>query len=161
MEESKVKSHDVTEIEEVKPVKKKMGAPTKYYDNLVEDLYEFFDVELYEDKEKECAGKDGPFSIIESVPNRLPTIERFCANIRIHKSTIYDWAKKYPHLSDALSICRQIQQDHLIQHSLNGGYNSNFSKFFMINNSSWKEKVEIDETKTISVNFPDKKASKL
>jgi hypothetical protein len=123
-----------------------VARPTKYTEDFPDKLLDFFNVELDREVAKECAGKDGPFNIIETRPNRLPTVEGFCASIPISKSTLHEWVKIYPELSNALSKCKAMQMNHLIQHALEGTYNAGFAKFLAQNISEYREKLETSNT---------------
>lgn len=139
----------------------RIGRPTKYTEDLPETLLEFFSVELDREVAKECAGKEGVFTIIETRPNRLPTVEGFCASIPISKSTFHDWVKKYPEFSNALGKCKQMQMNHLMQHALEGTYNAGFAKFLAQNISEYRDKIETASTnKNIEIKI-DKDDSEL
>lgn len=126
-----------------------MGPPIKYHDGIPQQLLDFFDRDFF----IEVNGK--------TVPNRLPTIERFCVDLGIHKSTFYDWCKKYQNLSDAFDVAKHAQKDMLIQLSLAGFYKEGFAKFTAINITDMRERIEhsVDQ-KTIQINL-DKEDSNL
>lgn len=126
-----------------------VGAPVKYTDDVPIKLIDFFSRDLFIDV-------DG-----KKFPNRLPTIERFCCEIDIAKSTFYEWIKKYPELSNAFNKAKQYQKDQLIQLALMGFYKEGFAKFVAINITDMKDKVEhtIDKA-VIAVNI-DKDDEKL
>ena len=141
--------------------KNPVGRPTKYTEDLPEKILDFFDVPLERSIPRDIVTKEGVITIMEIKPNRVPTIERFAANLRVHKSTLYEWSKKYPEFSDALNICRMIQHDMIHQHTFSGDFNAAYSKFYMINNSDMKEKIEtVNENKNIEINI-DSDDSKL
>ena len=133
--------------EKVNPI----GRPTKYTDDLPEKLLKFFNVELDREVLKEVPGKDGVIMLSETKPNRLPTVEGFCREIQIAKSTFHDWRRKYPDFSNALGKCKQMQMNHLIQHALEGSYNSGFAKFLAMNISEYRDKVEDSRDNTSNV----------
>lgn len=118
----------------------KMGAPTKYKTSIPDQILEYFDVP-YMRKQAISENEDGK-TAYEYVPEYLPTVEGFCRKIKISKRTLHDWVAKYPNLAHALERCKAMQLDHLVQHSLNGNYNSNFAKFLAMNISEYREKVE-------------------
>ena len=143
-------SKDKAQAGDKKP-RKKMGAPTKYTDDLPEILLDFFDVPLDRDVVKECAGKEGAFNIIESKPCRLPTVEGFCASRLISKVTFHKWTKKYPDLMNALGVAKNMQMNHLMQHALEGGYNGGFAKFLAQNISDYRDKIETTGTNETAI----------
>jgi len=126
----------------------KVGRPTKYTKDLPEKLLEYFDIPL--DKK---VGK-GKAAFMKA--NRLPTVEGFCAQLKISKRTFHDWVIKYKEFSHALGAAKQMQMNHLIQHTLEGTYNAGFAKFLAMNISDYREKhdeVEEDEiTVTVKKN---------
>jgi len=125
---------------------KKLGAPTKYTEDIPEKLLEYFCIDL----DREVKNKDG--KIVAIKPNRLPTVEGFCASVMIAKSTFHEWVKKYPSLSNALGIAKQFQINHLMQHTLEGTYNASFARFLAINISEYREQVEQANETEITVN---------
>lgn len=117
--------------EETKPANP-VGAPSKYHDGIPRLLTEFFDRPIYTIDE----------TTQEKMPSKLPTIERFCCDIDIVKSTFYEWCKKYTELSNAFDKAKQYQKDQLIQMSLMGIYREGFAKFVAINVTDMRDKVE-------------------
>jgi hypothetical protein len=127
----------------------RVGAPIKYTQEVPKKLIEFFDRDLF------IQNIDG-----KAVPNRLPTIERFCANINIATSTFYEWNKKYPELSSAFKMAKQMQKDQLIQLSLIGAYKEGFAKFVAINVTDMKDRIETshsvsEDTKKLIIDMGD------
>lgn len=133
----------------------KGGRPTKYRDDLPEQLLAFFDIELDTIVQKEVVAKDQVTIINEIRPNRLPTVEGFCRDIKISKRTFHDWVAKYPAFSHALGIAKQMQMNHLIQHALEGTYNAGFAKFLAQNISDYRDKIEQTVDGEIKINQID------
>jgi hypothetical protein len=127
-------------------VKPTLGAPTKYTDDVPKRLMDFFNRPLYKIEQVEVMTKQGIQKINETVANELPTIEKFCADLMIHKSTLLAWVEKYPILSDAYSFAKQSQKNHLLQNGLNGRYNSGFAKFVAINCTDMVDKIETEHS---------------
>jgi hypothetical protein len=113
--------------------KPKQGAPIKYHSGIPKKLTDFFDRQLY------TLDENG-----NRVPTKLPTIERFCCEIDIVKSTFYEWVKKYPELSNAFKKAKAYQKDQLIQMALIGIYKEGFAKFVAINVTDMKDKIDHD-----------------
>lgn len=138
-----------------KPVKKDKnpgGRPTKYTEDMPTRLLAFFDRPLDREVEKQVATNKGVEIIKEIKPNRLPTVEGFCAQLKISKRTFHDWVKRYDEFSHALGAAKQMQIQHLLHHGLEGGYNSAFAKFVAVNISDYREKVEtVNTNKNIEV----------
>lgn len=99
----------------------KVGAPTKYTKDVPEKLINFFDREFF----VEVNGK--------TMPNRLPTFERFTYELGITVSTWNSWIKLYPELSKAYEKAKALQAEMLSQLVLMGFYKENFAKFLMLN----------------------------
>jgi hypothetical protein len=102
-------------------VSNKSGPKVKYTDEVADKLLDFFNQPLF----AELNGK--------MMPTFLPTIEKFCADIKIAKSTFYAWVKEYPKLSNAFDMAKQVQKDKLINLTLLGFYKEGFAKFVAIN----------------------------
>jgi len=112
--------------------KNPVGPPTKYRSEIPKELLEYFKVEYTPFKEVVAsAGK--AIEIVKQKLTKFPTIDGFCAEIMINKSTFHEWRKKYPELSNAYNVCKQRQKQFLVEGGLSGSYNSNFAKFVAIN----------------------------
>tara|TARA_R110000868_G_C10972634_1_gene770618 strand:+ start:7738 stop:8223 length:486 start_codon:yes stop_codon:yes gene_type:complete len=122
--------------------KNPVGPPTKYKEIYPEKLLEYFKVEYTPYKEVVAsAGK--AIEITKNKLTKFPTLEGFCAEIMISTSTLHEWIKIYPKLSDAYKVCKQRQKQFLVQGGLNGEYNSNFAKFVAINCTDMVDKSEV------------------
>jgi hypothetical protein len=124
----------------------KRGAPVKYHDGVPDQLISFFNKPLFQ----EINGK--------TMPNFLPTIEKFCFEIDIATSTFYEWCKKYDDLSSAFQKAKQIQKDQLMQLSLLGFYKEGFAKFVAINITDMRDSKETthnlsEETKKLVIDM--------
>lgn len=137
----------MTEGKPVKIEKHPGGRPTKYSDGLCEKILKHFDIEptriikerfFYmngDEKEKEI-----------EVANELPTIEGFCRELEISKSTLHEWVKKYPEFSNAYKRAREMQEDLWLKNSLKGLYSPVFAIFAGKNMFGWRDKQEHDHT---------------
>jgi|TARA_R110000851_G_scaffold298994_5_gene454802 hypothetical protein len=130
-----------------------LGAPTKYTEDIPQRMIEFFNVPLLKIEQVEAVTKNGVVSMNEIAANELPTIERFCADLMISKSTLHIWIKKYPILSNAYDIAKQCQKNHLLQNGLSGRYNSAFAKFISINCTDLVDKVVTEHQGNIEINI--------
>lgn len=124
----------------------KIGRPTTYKDEYVQEAYKFFDKPLFEKVQKEVATNKGVVTINEERPNMMPTIEGFACYLGIHKQRLYEWSVKHKDLADALDFGRQRMKEFLNYHALQGNYNSGYAKFFAINSTDMVEKKEIEHT---------------
>jgi len=75
----------------------------------------------------------------------LPTIERLCILLGVHRDTLYAWEKENADISDILTHLRFVQGDKLIQNSLIGRYNANISKM-MLSKHGYVEQTATDIT---------------
>lgn len=132
----------------IKTEKKPVGRPCEYYPEIVKELLDYFTVELDRKVTKQVLGKMGVEEIKETKAERLPTIEGFCGERNMSKTTLYAWSKIYPELMNALSVAKEKQMNHLIQHALSGDYNGGFAKFLAMNISDYREKHETVNTET-------------
>lgn len=149
-------------MEEKKQRKEPFGRPTKYKENYPEVLVDWFERPDFEYEDQEVASAGVVKTIRVKVPTKFPSVEGFCRHLKISKVTFHKWVKKYPLFMNALSKCKAIQQDHLVNHALNGTFHAGFAKFLMINLTEYKDKVEtVNENKEIKVVLPDERATKL
>lgn len=114
--------------------KKKAGQPTKYREEYCEGIIVFFDEEP-----STLSHITGKF-----VPNRLPTFERYAANIGVHTDTLVEWSKVHPKFSVAYKKCKQLQKNFLIQNALNGSFQSTFSIFVAKNITDMRDQQQIE-----------------
>jgi len=111
-----------------------MAAPTKYKPEYCEQIIKFFSIAPTETVKK------------ITTANPFPTIERFCANLKISITTLHEWTKQHDAFMDAYSVAKIMQKDILIQNSLTGRFQSNFAKFVAINCTDMSEKSEVHHT---------------
>lgn len=126
-----------------KPTKNPVGPPIKYNSEVPKKLIEFFSRDLF----IEINGK--------TMPNKLPTIEKFCCDIDIVTSTFYEWCKKYPELSSAFNMAKQLQKDQLMQLALIGFYKEGFAKFVAVNITDMRDRVEQRQSGEIKIELPE------
>lgn len=140
----------------------KGGRPTKYRDDYPEKLLAFFDIPLERVVIEQRVTNKGDIVEVEVIkPARFPTVEGFCAHLKISKSTLHDWVRAYPLFSNALSKAKQMQMNHLIVNAMDGAYHAGFAKFMAMNLSDYREKVETKVDAEIKVELPTEKALKL
>lgn len=123
------------------------GRPTRYKPELIDELLEFFDVELSEEKEITFSRKDGStVTKFEVVATDLPTLAGFCRHLGIARDTLTEWQNKHPEFSSAVRKCKEIQEEHVVINALQNRTNPVFSIFFAKNNLGYKDKQEVDQT---------------
>lgn len=59
----------------------------------------------------------------EAIPQnmKIPTVEGIALKLGISKDTLYEWAKRYPEFSDALSVLKMKQKEALTEIGIFGG----------------------------------------
>lgn len=62
---------------------------------------------------------------------RIPTLEGLAYHLKIHRDTLYEWDKLHKDFSDILEEVKQKQAEGLIQHGLDGRYNSTIAKVLL------------------------------
>ena len=119
---------------------KKLGRPTKYKASYCEELIEYFDQPLYIKVPVEKMSASGAVKVIEErVANDMPTFEGFARKIGTIHETLLNWSKQHEAFFDAYCVAKGIQKQFIFTHSLGNKYNTNFAKFFAINNLGMKE----------------------
>lgn len=131
----------------------KQGAPTKYREDLPKKLIEYFSRPLYEIKFEAVVTKLGMQEIPVEKPTEFPSIEGFCSDLFISKSTFHEWVKKYPDFTNAYGFAKMRQKKHLVEHGLQGNYNSAFAKFLAINCTDLVDKVVTEHQGNIEINI--------
>lgn len=104
---------------------KKMGRPTKYNPKFVREV----------DNYLKTTGKE---------QMHLPKVESFALWLKVHRDTLYAWAKKYPDFSDSLEKIMTKQAEQLIDDGIYGGkeVNATIVKLLLQNNHGMKERVD-------------------
>lgn len=128
------------------------GRPTKYKPEYCEQMIEFFDREPTEKRFKSRVEDDekGTKTTYEERGINLPTFTSFARKIGVCDDTVNEWAKVHPAFSEAVGICKKLQEDIWKINALNGNYNSTFAVFLGKNVFGYKDKSEVDTTHTIN-----------
>lgn len=97
------------------------GRPTKLNDEMIEKANHYVDH-------------------FEEYGDPVPSVEGLAMELRVHRSTLYDWASKKDHpFSDILERCNQQQTRTLFRGSLVGDMNANITKL-MLGKQGYSEK---------------------
>lgn len=137
--------------EEIK--KKKLGAPSGYNPKVPKKLLEYAKKPDWEYIDEERLSPSGIVKTIKvRVPCECPTIEGFCAEIGISKDTFYRWVKQYKPLSDAFKQFKPLQARKLLNHGLNGAYNSAITRLVLANCTDYREQKEEINNSIININ---------
>ena len=129
----------------------RLGRPTKYREELVTMLLEYFSQPPI--KTITTVDKEGN-TVEKTVPAMFPTLARFAANIGVTTETLHDWATaknpdgthRNPSFSYAYKKAKDLQQANLVEGTLAGAYNSTFAIFTAKNVLGWRDKVEQEIT---------------
>ena len=82
------------------------------------------------------------------------SVTKFCAEVGIHKDTLYEWRKIYPEFSDAFKLAKMYAQDawedRLEVMMLDKTVNSPLVKLYFANVFDWHDKTEERIDATIS-----------
>lgn len=123
------------------------GRPSTYRPEFCQLIIEFFNrdhTEIEETTEEEMSKDNGKERMKRKITKkkigaRLPTIERFCAENQVAKSTLISWTKDHAEFSNAYLIAKDLQADQVIQNGARGYYNAGFSKLLMVNLTDYKD----------------------
>lgn len=123
--------------------KLKAGAPTKYKPEYCKQMLDYFSVTIFKSN-----------SGFKKEYNYFPSFQGFAAReLKVTHKTLLNWCKEFPEFLQAYNVCKELQEQILLDGGLTGSYNPIFTKFVMNSVSdTFKEKVEItadEETKGI------------
>jgi len=106
--------------------KNKFGRPTKYEPSFIGKVDEYL---------KEATKEN----------MSLPKVVSFALKIGVNKTTLYEWAKKYPDFSNALEKIKLSQEERLLDDGIYGGkeVNSTIVKLALTNNHGYKDRSDI------------------
>jgi len=130
---------------------KHIGRPTKYREEFVEMLLEFFS----QPPTREVTLKDAKGNeTVQELPGSFPTLARFATNIGVTTETLHDWAtaknpdgtQRNPSFSYAYKKAKDLQQANLVEGTMKGAYNSTFAIFTAKNVLGWRDKIEQEIT---------------
>jgi len=78
------------------------GRPTDYTPQIIEEINKYLE---------------------EAIPEnmKIPTVEGIALRLGINKTTLYEWAKKYPEFSNALDELKMKQKECLVETGIFGG----------------------------------------
>lgn len=112
------------------------GRPTKYSQEYVKKLLDYFDVQLF-------TIRNGKKEV-----NPMPTFEGFCFDNRVNHQTLLNWCKEHKEFFEAYNACKQKQKQMIVQGGMLGAYNAQFTIFVAKNVTDMKDRVEtVDVTK--------------
>jgi len=132
----------------------KWWRPTKYYDKVVQDMRDFFNVSNPERiLTEQSATSAWVMTFQKRVMWYIPTFDRFWLYIGVHRETLFnrslakndDWTRKYPEFFDTYKACKQIEKNFIQQASALWLMNWKFAEFLLNVNHDMVEKTEDSE----------------
>ncbi len=77
------------------------------------------------------------------IAHKFPTFIRYALKIWVNQDTLYEWANNYEKFSEAMKLCKQIQEALLLENWLSWLFNPTMVQFILKNNHWYKDKTEI------------------
>lgn len=129
-------------------IRRGRGAPTDYKPEYCEELIKFFTVQSYREIPETWYNPDGSVKreSFKLVANPPPHIGQFARSIGVAKSTVYDWARKYPDFGYSLVHAHDIRRAMIIDNALAGLYNPLFAKLAAANMFGWHDRQDVNHT---------------
>lgn len=126
----------------------------KYKDEYCEAIIAYFAEPKSEILYKRSFYKDGTLKSEEPIilPPKYPTFELFAASIGVVNNTLLNWCKRYPQFSNAYAIAKNLQLGIAKQNGVAKTYDSNFTKFLLVNDHGYTDKAQI-ESHNENINF--------
>lgn len=128
---------------------KENKAADKYDEKYCDMLLEYFTVpeptiiyEEFYDKDGNVARKT-PKMIL---PPKYPTFELFAAKIGVVTNTLTNWRAKYPRFENAYARAKEIQLGIAKLNGVTKQYDSNFTKFILVNDHDMVDKSALEQT---------------
>lgn len=133
------------------------GRPSRYKDEFVDLMFDFFNKEVYREVESDVIDSHGvACKATKSVLNTFPTFSRFASKIGVTRETLHKWATeknkdgtlRKPEFSYTYTRAKDFQEALLIEGGLSGAYNIDF--VFRLSQCllgwKFKQKSQLDET---------------
>lgn len=73
-------------------------------------------------------------------------LKMFCLERDIDADCMSEWAVKYPVFRGAYNLAMEWQESKIVQSGMMGTFNSNITKFTLINKHNWTDKTETKVT---------------
>lgn len=132
----------------------KLGRPTTYSDEYPQALLNYY-VDALE-RIQAPIHEVAPSTKFIQEPIELPMLCSFAVKIGVHSGTLNEWAKKHPFFSEAIKVCKDIQQQILVHMGSHGAYAPAISIFALKNLADWHDKQEVGLTVIApTLNFDD------
>jgi len=138
------------------------GRPSKYKEEYCEQMIEYFNVEITEEKIKQTVSAGQVVEVKEEEASELPTFIGFAMKIGVCDDTLSEWKVRHVKFSAAYKKCRKLQEQLIAKNGIKGRYNTTFSLFMLKCNHGWNDKAaetEANRTFTLNYNLDDKEES--
>jgi hypothetical protein len=124
------------------------GAPSEYKPEYCQKLIEYFDIEPVREIPETWYNPDGSVKreSMKLVANPPRHIGGFARLLGVAKSTVYDWARKYPDFAYSLLHARDMRRAMIIDNALSGLYNPLFAKLAAANLFGWHDRQDVNHT---------------
>ena len=130
------------------------GRPGKYYKEIIDDMFEYFNRQLTKIETKKCTTKTGgTFWLDDVIANDFPTFEQFSTLYPfVAIKTMQSWTRektkdgkrlRYKKFSEAYAICKQLQKDFLIKNGITGKLQPQMAKLIGINLAGLRDEKSI------------------
>lgn len=113
------------------------GRPTSYSELMLQKTREYIDAcnEEHEVRYRPVLSKDGKNEILNEpyihYNPKIPTIEGLAYELKVNKTTIYEWENKVEEFSNVIDELRNKQASQLVNKGLSGQYNSTIAKVLL------------------------------
>lgn len=114
--------------------KLKAGAPSKYRPEYCQRMIDYFSVGVFKAR---GYGKEKEY-------NYFPSFQAFSAKeLKVTHQTLLNWCNDFPEFFEAYELCKQLQEQLLVEAGLTRAYDSGFAKFILNSvSNTFKEKIE-------------------
>lgn len=123
------------------------GRPTKYKPEYCQDIIDFFNVPLVEEKAKDVVSRGECITLTEEEASDMPTMAAFSCKIGIPKKTIYEWAKKHKDFGNAMQVAKGYQENYLLVNGLKNKVNPRLAEWCLKMNHGYKDVEQEMEVK--------------
>ncbi len=128
--------------------KRGRGAPSDYKPEYCEQLIKYFDVPPYREIPETWYNPDGSVKreSMKLVANPPAHIGGFARSLGVAKSTLYDWARRYPDFAYSVKHAHDMRRAMIIDNALSGLYNPLFAKLAAANLFGWHDRQDVNHT---------------
>lgn len=124
------------------------NAAGKYDDKYCDAIIKYFAEPQHEIVYERSYYKDGTVKSEKPIilPPKFPTFEMFAASIGVTPQTLINWGEKYPRFLIAYERAKTMQLGIAKANGVTKMYDSNFTKFVLVNDHGMSDKQAIEQT---------------